>query len=150
MDRVAMVRNAYRLWSESRGKSGDTWIALFADNVRLRSLAGGAQGMEFSHECHSRADVERYFAGIAADWQMVHYTPERWIAQGDDLAVLCTCSWKHRRTGKVMESLKSDFFRFSGDKVVEFIELYDTYGAIAATQGATVAESTVEKDAAPA
>ena len=134
MDRVGMVRNAYRQWSESRGASKATWLALFADNVRLRSLAGGAPGMEFTQDCGSRSDVERYFAGIEADWEMVHYTPERWIAQGDDVVVLCTCSWKHKGTGKVMESLKSDFFRFSGDKVVEFIELYDTAKAIAATQ----------------
>lgn len=126
MDRVAMVRNAYRRWDESKGADNAVWLSLFADNVRLRSLAG-----------------------IAADWEMVHYTPERFIAQGDDLVVLCSCAWKHRRTGKVMESLKSDFFQFSGDKVVDFLELYDTAKAIDATQGAT-APATGERNLAPA
>ena len=74
----------------------DAWFDLFADDVRLRSLAAGAPGLEFTLECRSSKEVARYFAGLAQDWEMIHYTVERFVVDGDQIAVRGSTGWRHR------------------------------------------------------
>ena len=97
------------------------------------SLAGGAQGMEFTKECHSKDDVRGYSAGLYKDWEMIHYSPSNDIAEGENIAVRGTCAFKNRQTKKVIQTPKADFFRFENNKIVEFFEFYDTAKAIAGT-----------------
>ena len=132
---VVRVRDAYREWHESRGKSVQQWLGLMSAGVRFRSLAGGATGMEFTRDCTSCGDVERYFAELTQDWEMIHYTVDELIAQGERIVMLGSCAWKSRRTGRVVETPKADFLRLRDGKVVEFFEFYDTAKAIAASLG---------------
>jgi len=132
MDHVAKLKEAYREWNDSKGASVNHWMELFSDHIVFRSLAGGAPGMEFTKQCSSKEDVKRYFAGLTADWQMLHYTPEYFIADGDRVAVKSTCAWQNKHNGKIIDTPKADFFLFSGDQVVEFFEFYDTAKALAA------------------
>ena len=41
---LAKLKDAYREWHDTKGKSVDSWMDLFAENVRLRSLAEGRAG----------------------------------------------------------------------------------------------------------
>jgi hypothetical protein len=132
---LARVREAYRAWHESKGQSAQQWIDLMSSGVRFRSLAGGVAGMEFTRDCACRADVERYFEELARDWEMIHYTVDELIAQGERIVMLGSCAWRSRRTGRVVETPKADFLRMKDGKVVEFYEFYDTAKAIAASLG---------------
>ena len=132
---VALVRAAYKEWHESRGASGQRWLELMSNGVRFRSLARGAEGMEFSRDCACREDVARYFAELARDWEMLHYTVDELIAQGDRVVMLGRCGWRSRRTGRVVDTPKADFLRVLDGKVVEFFEFYDTHQAITASLG---------------
>lgn len=133
-DNVSKLRAAYQLWSDTHGGSVQHWIGLMADDVRIRSGPDGAPGMEFTKSRDGKADAERYFDGVAADWEMVHFTPEEFIAQGDRVVVLSQVAFRYRKTGKVAESPKADVFRFRDGKIVEFVEFFDTARALAATR----------------
>jgi uncharacterized protein len=133
MNYVSKLREAYESWDNSKGTNHEKWLELMSDHVVFRSLAGGTPGMEFTKECHSKEDVRGYFAGLYKDWEMIHYTPEQYIAEGDSIAVRSTCAFKNRQTKKVLQTPKADFFRFENDKIVEFTEFYDTAKAIACT-----------------
>jgi ketosteroid isomerase-like protein len=50
------------------------------------------------------------------------------------VAVQGSTAWRHRRTGKSVDTAKADFFAFRGGKIVEFFEYYDTARVLAATQ----------------
>lgn len=131
---VAALRRAYAAWSQTGEAGFRQWLDLMADDVVFRSLAGGAPGVEFTRDCTSKADVIRYFQGLAQDWAMVHFTPESFVAQGDTVVMRGQCCFRHRGTGKIAETPKADFVRFHDGKVVEVFEFYDTAAMMAATR----------------
>jgi hypothetical protein len=133
MSYVSKLREAYTSWDKSKGTDHEKWLDLMSDHVVFRSLAGGAPGMEFTKECHSKEDVRGYFAGLYKDWEMIHYTPEQFIAEGENVAVRGTCAFRNRQTKKIIQTPKADFFRFENNKIVEFFEFYDTAKTIAGT-----------------
>jgi ketosteroid isomerase-like protein len=133
-DNVNSLRHAYQLWNDTRGGSVQTWLDLFADDIAIRSLGGNAAAFEFAKSRHSKADAEGYFAALGAAWEMVHFTPEEFIAEADRVVVLSRVAFKYRETGKVAESPKADIFRFRDGKVVEFFEFFDTAAGLAATK----------------
>ena len=133
-ENVQKLRKAYKAWNDTTGASMNDWLDLMDDAVVFRSLAGGAPGMEFTLDCHGKKDLMRYFGGLAEDWEMVHYTPTEFIADGDRVVVLSTCGWISRKTKKSVETPKCDVFRFKNGKVVDFFEFYDTYRCIAASK----------------
>jgi ketosteroid isomerase-like protein len=100
----------------------------------MRSLAGGATGMEFTATRHNRAEAERYFSGLRDDWEMIYFTADEFLADGDRVAVFGRCAWRHRRTGKKAESPIAAFWRFRAGLAVEVSEFYDTAAAIAAAR----------------
>ncbi len=63
---------------------------------------------------------------------MIEYVAEHFVAQDDRVVMLGRCSWRFRRTGKVVATPKVDSWRFAGGKAVEFYEYYDTAQLLAA------------------
>ncbi len=135
---LALIREVYRRWDASKGADSDFLLSLMDAGVRFRSIADGARGMEFTRDCACRDDVVRYFAELAGDWEMLHYTVEELIAAGDRVVMLGHCGWKHRRSGVAIDTPKADFFRLRDGKIVEFYEFYDTAMALAAARGESV------------
>jgi len=131
-DNVAKLKAAYRQWHESKGSSVQSWLDLMVDDIRCFSLAGGAPGAEFTAPISSKKDFERYFQGLLGDWEMIHYRTDHFVADGDDVAVRGSTAWRNRKTRKVVDSPKADFWTFRDGKVVEFREYYDTAALIAA------------------
>jgi ketosteroid isomerase-like protein len=128
---IAALKEAYRQWNDTKGKSVDHWLTLMADDVRFRSLAEGAKSMEFTRRSACKDDVKRYFDGLTQDWEMKEYRIDEYIAQGDRVVALGSCSFKHKRTGKILDTPKADFHKFRDGKICEFFEFYDTAQAIA-------------------
>jgi len=127
---VEILKDAYQRWHDSKAGSVDHWLSLMSDDVKFRSLAEGAKTMEFTRTSTCKDDVKRYFAGLSADWEMIYYRIDEYIAQGDRIVALGHVSFKNKRTGKVLETPKADFHRFRDGKICEFFEFYDTAQAI--------------------
>jgi ketosteroid isomerase-like protein len=131
---VDKLRRAYREWHDTRGASVPVWLELLADDVTLGSLAAGAAGLEFSAPRRGRADAERYFADIARDWEMLSFTADEFIAEGDRVVMVGRCAWRHRKTGKAAASPTVHLWRFRDGKATEFVEFYDTAKALEAAR----------------
>ena len=129
---VGALKEAFRRWHETKAGGVQHWLNLMADDVRFRSLADGAPGMDFTRERRSRADVARYFEDMSAEWEMLEFTPDEFIAQGDRVAVLGRCSWRSRKTGNVADSPMAHFFTFRDGRIMDVLEFFDTAKAIAA------------------
>jgi len=133
-DNVQTLREAYQLWNDSKADSVGHWLELIADDVKWNSIADGAPGMEFTRACNCKADVQRYFADLGSQWEMIHYTVDEFIAQGDRVVMLGSCGWRGRRSGVVVETPKADIIRMKNSKIVEFYEFYDTAKTLAAAR----------------
>ncbi len=131
---VEILKEAYARWNDSVGGSGDYWLSLMSEEVHLVSLAEGRDGAAFTATCSSRRDVRRYLDGFAAEWEMMHYLVDDYIAQGNRVVAIGECAWRNRRTGKVTETPKIDIWRFSDGKIVGMNEYYDTAKLLAAAQ----------------
>jgi ketosteroid isomerase-like protein len=129
---VTTLKNAYRLWHDSKAGSVAHWLSLMTDDVRFQSTSGGIGGAGFRHECRSRAEVEQYFQEIGAEWEMVRFGPEEFVAQGARVAVLGTCEWRSRGTGTVVVSPFAQFFTFTNGRIARVVEIFDSAAAMAA------------------
>jgi ketosteroid isomerase-like protein len=129
-ENVAILKKAYQIWHDTKAGSVDHWLDLMTDDVQFRSLAEGAQTMEFTRVSTCKNDVKRYFAGLTTDWAMIYYQIDEYIVQGDRVVALGRCSFRHKKTGKVLETPKADFHQFRDGKICEFFEFYDTAQAI--------------------
>ena len=134
-DHVATLREAYRLWHETKGGSVRHWLDLMTDDVTFRSLSGGrvegSTAMRFNHDNTHRDAVAAYFAAMAGEWEMVPFEPLDFIAQDDRVAVLGDCAWRSKRTGKVAESPFAQFFTFRDGRIAAIVEMFDTATAVA-------------------
>jgi ketosteroid isomerase-like protein len=120
--------------AENVAKLKDADRHLMADHVRVRSLAAGAPEATFTGEVNSKADFERYFKGLLDEWEMIDYKTTVFIAEGEHVAMRGSTAWRHRRTGRIVDTPKADFWTFHDGKIVEFYELYDTAAMFAAAQ----------------
>jgi ketosteroid isomerase-like protein len=123
---VEILKEAYRQWSESRGQSVDHWMGICSSSIRFGSLAKGIEGAEYLRAYDNRDALAEYFEGLGRDWEMLEYVPEHFVAQGDRVVMLGRCTYRHRRTGKVVATPKADAWRFEDGKAMEFYEYYDT------------------------
>jgi ketosteroid isomerase-like protein len=133
-EHVALLREGYRHWRESRATSVDRWLDLVDDEIRLRSLADGAPGLEFTSARNGKAELRAYLGAIAADWEMLAYDVTDYVAQGDRVVAIVASAWRNRRTGKTIDLPKVDVWRFRDGRAIELLEFYDTARLIACTQ----------------
>ncbi len=132
-DNVAALREAYAVWNESKGNSVEHWMGLMADNVSFGSLAGGAiDALPFATFYDRRTDLRRYFERLLGDWEMIYFTSQEFVAQGDAVVMRGATAWRHRRSSKTFATPKIDFWRFRNGKAIEFFEYFDTAGALEA------------------
>jgi ketosteroid isomerase-like protein len=100
------------------------------DDVNFRSLAEGAKTMEFTRTSSCKDEVKDYFAGLTANWEMIYYRIDEYMAQGDRVVALGHVCFTNKRTGKILETSKADFHKFRDGMSCEFFEFYDTAQAI--------------------
>jgi len=129
---VTLLKQAYKSWNDSQGGSVDEWMKICSDNIKFGSLAQGPAGANYLTAYSSRDALKEYFGGLARDWQMIEYVAENFVAQGDRVIMLGHCSWRYKKTGKVVQTQKAASWRFANGKAVEYYEFYDTAGVLAA------------------
>lgn len=123
---LTRLKAAYKAWHDTKGRSVDRWLPLFADTVDFRSLADGKGHLPFSARRQSKQDLEGYFRAVDADWEMIHYTPSYFVEDGDRIVMMGSMAWRNRHTKATFETVKADFWRFKDGLAVEFLEMYDT------------------------
>lgn len=123
---VAILQDAYRDWSDSRGGSVDHWMSICDDNIKFGSIAERVESVDYMTTYRKREELGRYFEGLARDWEMISYRVDQFVAQGDRVVMLGHCSWRAKKTGKVVSTPKADAWRFADGKAIEFYEYFDT------------------------
>ena len=123
---VAILKEAYVRWADSKGDSADHWKSIFADDIKFGSLAEGRHGTSYLTAYRKRDELAAYFAGLKQDWDMIEYVAETFVAQNDRVVMMGRCSYRFKRTGKIVATPKADSWRFAGGKAIEFYEYYDT------------------------
>jgi uncharacterized protein len=124
---VAVLKDAYRRWSETLGGSAEHWLTICDPDILFGSIAQGQpQSTSYFTEYRSRDALRDYFAGLDRDWQMMEFAAEHFVAQGDRVVMLGRCAFRYRKTGKVVWTHKVDSWRFANGKAVEFFEYFDT------------------------
>jgi ketosteroid isomerase-like protein len=129
---VAVLKDAYRRWHDSKGGSVDHWMGLVADDIKFGSLAQAAPEMAFARSYSNRDALREYFDGLLSEWEMIHYTASEFVAQGDTVFMRGSTAWRSKKTGKSVETPKVDFWRFRNGKAVEYYEYFDTARVLAA------------------
>ena len=129
-----ILKEAFETWHDSKGGSVDHWLSIMSDEIDFRSLADGEGGLNFTQQVESRADMKQYFDGLTSDMEMIHYTVDRYIAQGDAVVAMGRTAWRVKATGNEFETPKVDVVRFKNGKIISFFEYYDTAKILAAAQ----------------
>jgi uncharacterized protein len=128
---IELLKEAYKKWHDTKAGSVDHWLALMTEDVEFRSLAGGAAQMEFTRMSTCKDEVKHYFAELTSQWEMEHYIIDDYIAQGERVVALGNCSFRNKKTGRILTTPKADFHYFRNGKICKFLEFYDTAQAIA-------------------
>jgi ketosteroid isomerase-like protein len=136
---VALLRDRYSRWHDTRGGSLDHWMDILADDFELESMAGGRPGVEFSAPRSGKDEVMEYLSGLVTGWEMDYFRVDQFIADGDTVVMLGSTAWTNRATGKRAETRKADVWTFRDGKATSFLELFDSHAVIAA---ATAEEGT--------
>ena len=123
---VAILKDAYHQWHESKGGSVEELLSICDPTINWDSIPQGAAPLEFATQYKGRDKLQGYFSQLLAEWQMIHYTIEEYVAQGDAVFARGSCAWTNKKTGKVADTPKVDFWRFKDGKAVEFYEYFDT------------------------
>jgi uncharacterized protein len=131
---VDILRRAYNEWHASKAGSVDSWVAIVAPSISLRSLADGAQEVAFTKPRNGKEAFLEYLRGLTTDWEMLSYTVSEFIAKDDRVVAVGQTSWRNKRTGKTFDTPKIDLWRMRDGKAVEFAEYYDTAKIFAAAQ----------------
>ena len=130
---VEVLKEAYRRWHESRGGSVDYWFEhVLGDRISFGSVPRGAAPLNFATQYDDRTALRAYFEGLLSEWSMQYYTVTDYVAQGDAVVARGSTAWTNKKTGKVAETPKVDFWRFKDGKAVEFYEYFDTACVVAA------------------
>lgn len=125
---TAILQEAYRLWAETKGGSVDHWLSILADEINFGSLAmGRVSALDFTKQRHTREGVADYLRGLTAEWEMIDYFRDQFVAQGDRVVMIGRTCWRYKKSGQAVDTPKVDTWRFDADgKVIEFFEYYDT------------------------
>ena len=125
---VAILKEAYRLWHDSKGASVDHWLYICADELTFGSIGQGVRAAPYMTLYDEKSKLGEYFQGLARDWEMIEFRPEHFVAQLDRVVMLGRCTWRCRRTSKTVWSPRAGSLRFASGKIIEFFEYFDTAG----------------------
>ena len=129
---AARVRDAYALWSESKGMRSDQWMELLADSIEMRTVLTPDLPDDLAANRRTLSGALEYFQTVARDWEMIHFTVEHFVDGGDDVVMVGRCAWRNRATGRAVDTPKIDVWRFEDGKAVSFLEMFDSLGFVRA------------------
>ncbi len=126
------LREAYALWSASKGATSGQWLELFGDEIEMRTVLTPDLPDALAASRFSRTGAMDYFQALARDWEMIAFDVHRFIDGGDDVVMIGRCAWRNRATGKLVDTPKVDIWRFAGGRAVSFLEMFDSLAFVRA------------------
>ena len=135
LSNAAKLREAFARWNDSKGSDLSMWDNYTTEDICIRSLADGKNGLDFSCTRKKRDQMHQYLKELTGAFQMVHWTLNETIAQDDRVVGLGVTAWTHRASGRTVETPVVVICRFRGDRVCEYQEFYDTAALAAVTGG---------------
>ena len=105
---LRQIKTRYKTWDRGKGKTGALFVDLLSDDATFRSIGGGVEAMHFTRPHSTREKISAYFEELIRDWQMIFYTVRLFLVDGNTIATVCECAWKHKHTGKIVHSPKLD------------------------------------------
>ena len=121
-----LVRTAYEHWERSLGSDPEPFFALVAEDFEMASALDPPDLHELACDHCGLDRVRDYFAALDADWEMVDFTTEQVIEQGDTVVWIGNCTWRNRHTGSVAATPKVDIWTFRDGQAVRMFEMFDT------------------------
>lgn len=129
---IALLNAAYKHWNDTKGGNIGEWLAMMDDNIKFGTLAEGAGPMIFDHCRNAKAGVEAYLQALLEHLEMIHYTVDEYIVQGERIVTVGSVAWRNRATDKLVESPIVNVIRMKDGRISEYFEYYDTAKALAA------------------
>ncbi|MEO1089072.1 MAG: LuxR C-terminal-related transcriptional regulator [Pseudomonadota bacterium] len=120
--RKAALVEMYRSFVE--GDAGP-FRAMLADDVVLIATAPPELFPQGGRYVGPDAVLE-HAAKVAGDFDCRRFLPQVMVEDGDDVAVYLDVELVHRSTGNVMAFDCAHFWTFRGDKIVHYVELFNT------------------------
>ena len=130
---IDRVTKAYQSWRESRGCNVDEVIDLMADEIEMRSVLDPELPDDLAADRKTREEARDYFQILSRDWEMIDYPQEKIVADGDTIVWIGRCHWRHRPSGREINSPKIDVWTFRDGKAVSFFEMFDSLGFASTT-----------------
>ena len=122
------LEGAYKRWAETKGGNVDEILGFMADEIEMRSVLSPDIPQEISGSHSTKAQARAYFEGLLADWEMLSWEVDRFIADGDDIVMVGRCAWRSRHNGAELSSPKVDIWHFENGKATRFLEMFDSLG----------------------
>ncbi|NOC47010.1 MULTISPECIES: nuclear transport factor 2 family protein [unclassified Ruegeria] len=134
LSNAAKLREAFSRWNESKGSNLKMWDDYTTDDICIRSLGEGKNGLDFSCARKGQGQMHQYLKELTDAFEMVHWTLKDTIAQDDRVVGVGVTAWTHKASGQKVETPVVVICKFCGDRVCEYQEFYDT-AALAAVTG---------------
>ena len=131
-DNLTRLKAGYAAWHDRKGDSLDVWREMMDESFTLASMDESTPGLGFATDRHSRDESLAYLGAIFDEWEMVHYTPETFVDDGDNIAMFGTCGYRNKATGKVAECRIANLWKFRNGKAISMMDVWDTAVAAAA------------------
>ena len=123
---ISRLRQAYDAWSLSKGADAG-WLDLLADHAEMHSVLTPELPDDFAAAPRrGKAAAMEYVQTLGRDWEMLHFTPERFIDGGNDVVMVGRCAWRNRATGRIVDTPKVDVWHFESGEAVSFLEMFDS------------------------
>ena len=129
------LKEAYTAWNDSKGASRGVWAGLMADRIQLSHVDEHSPGLEFAKDSISRDEALSYLAAIFDEWEMVHYTPEFYVGDGDAIAMFGKCAFTRKGTDRTAEMRMACLWRFEDGEAVSMTEIVDSAVAMRVAMG---------------
>lgn len=126
LSNAAKLREAFARWNESKGSDPSMWDDYTTEDLCIRSLGDGKNGLDFSCARKGQDQMHQYLKELTDAFEMVHWTLKDTIAQDDRVVGVGVTAWTHKASGQTVETPVVVICRFRGDRVCEYQEFYDT------------------------
>ncbi|MCA0929794.1 nuclear transport factor 2 family protein [Ruegeria profundi] len=129
---VETMRKAFTEWNDCKASDIRMWEKYTTTDLRLRSLGQGQNRLDFSRARDGQTQMLEYLTELTTAFEMQHWTLKDTIAQDDRVVGIGVCAWRHRGTGKTIETPIVIICRFHDGRICEYDEFYDTAAVSAA------------------
>ena len=119
----ALVRDMYAAYA--RGDSAHI-AALIHDDIDW-VVYSPVHVFRFAGPRRGKDAVLEALAAIAAEYRLERYEPQIVIVDRDRAAVMSSCAFAQRATGRTLSFRTANFLRFKNRKLIEFREFSDTF-----------------------